>query len=208
MSRPSARVFSREFKEAAVGRILAGEKVRALAIEQGGAETLVPPGRPPGGRGPARGPRRGRAVADGAPGPSPTRGRTHRRARAQGGPASGGAGFFRASLAARQGVTSVERREWRQSVFALIQAMTPPQGPLAIEGMCALAGVRRATYYLPALAAGDIPGGAAAHAHRQSPLPPPAGFRAGHDRLAPWLARGAEPRPGPRSHGARSAVGR
>ena len=42
MSRPGARVFSREFKEAAVGRILAGEKVKALAIEPGGvAEAVV-----------------------------------------------------------------------------------------------------------------------------------------------------------------------
>ena len=56
------RVFSREFKEAAVRRILEGEKVRALAAElqvwpkllyhwwnryeQGGPEALVPPGRP------------------------------------------------------------------------------------------------------------------------------------------------------------------
>jgi transposase len=57
------RVFSREFKEAAVRRILAGEKVKALAAELqvwpkllyhwwdryewGGLEALVPPGRPP-----------------------------------------------------------------------------------------------------------------------------------------------------------------
>jgi transposase-like protein len=57
------RVFSREFKEAAVRRILAGEKVKALAAELhvwpkllyhwwdryewGGPEALVPPGRPP-----------------------------------------------------------------------------------------------------------------------------------------------------------------
>ena len=57
------RVFSREFKEAAVRRIVAGEKVRALATELhvqpkllyhwwdryewGGVEALVPPGRPP-----------------------------------------------------------------------------------------------------------------------------------------------------------------
>lgn len=57
------RVFSREFKEAAVRRILAGEKVRALAAElqlwpkvlydwrnkyeRGGPEALLPPGRPP-----------------------------------------------------------------------------------------------------------------------------------------------------------------
>ncbi len=56
------RVFSREFKAAAVRRILDGEKVRALAAElqvwpkllyhwwnryeRGGPEALVPPGRP------------------------------------------------------------------------------------------------------------------------------------------------------------------
>jgi transposase len=72
-----ARVFSREFKEAAVQRIMAGEKVRAVATElqlwpkllydwwarydRGGAEALVPPGRPAGRSGPAQGPRRGRA---------------------------------------------------------------------------------------------------------------------------------------------------
>src|SRR3989454_7140 len=57
------RIFSREFKEAAVRRILAGEKIRTVAnelrlrpqllytwldyYEQGGADTLVPRGRPP-----------------------------------------------------------------------------------------------------------------------------------------------------------------
>lgn len=57
-----ARVFSREFKEAAVRRILAGEKVQVLAkelelwpkllydwwnrYERGGAEALLRPGRP------------------------------------------------------------------------------------------------------------------------------------------------------------------
>src|SRR4029450_12574464 len=58
-----ARVFSREFKEAAVRRIVAGEKVKAVAAELhvwpkllyhwwdryegGGAEAVGPPGRPP-----------------------------------------------------------------------------------------------------------------------------------------------------------------
>src|SRR2546427_12956627 len=57
------RIFSREFKEAAVRRILAGEKTRTVANElrlrpqllytwldyyqQGGAHTLLPRGRPP-----------------------------------------------------------------------------------------------------------------------------------------------------------------
>jgi transposase-like protein len=57
------RIFSREFKEAAVRRILAGEKIRTIASElrlrpqllytwhdyfaQGGPDALVPRGRPP-----------------------------------------------------------------------------------------------------------------------------------------------------------------
>ena len=56
------RIFSRQFKEAAVRRILAGEKIRPVAAElrvrpqllytwrdyyeQGGADALVPRGRP------------------------------------------------------------------------------------------------------------------------------------------------------------------
>jgi transposase-like protein len=63
MAAKSPRVFSREFKEAAVRRIVAGERVQALALEldvwpkllfawwegfeRGGAEALLPPGRPP-----------------------------------------------------------------------------------------------------------------------------------------------------------------
>lgn len=57
------RIFNREFKEAAVRRVLAGEKIRVVAddlrlrpqllytwrdqYEHGGAEALVPRGRPP-----------------------------------------------------------------------------------------------------------------------------------------------------------------
>jgi transposase len=63
MPAKAPRVFIREFKEAAVRRILAGEKVKALAgelglwpkllyewrenFERGGVEALLPPGRPP-----------------------------------------------------------------------------------------------------------------------------------------------------------------
>jgi transposase len=63
MARRRFRIFSRDFKEAAVRRILAGEKIRAVAdelrlrpqllytwldnYEQGGADALVPRGRPP-----------------------------------------------------------------------------------------------------------------------------------------------------------------
>jgi transposase-like protein len=63
MPRRRFRIFGREFKEAAVRRILAGEKIRTVAselrlrpqllytwldyYEQGGADALVPRGRPP-----------------------------------------------------------------------------------------------------------------------------------------------------------------
>lgn len=63
MSAKAPRVFTREFKETAVRRILAGEKVKTLAgelglwpkllyewrdnFERGGVEALLPPGRPP-----------------------------------------------------------------------------------------------------------------------------------------------------------------
>jgi transposase-like protein len=63
MPRRRFRIFSREFKEAAIRRILAGEKIRTVAdelrlrpqllytwldcYEQGGADALVPRGRPP-----------------------------------------------------------------------------------------------------------------------------------------------------------------
>jgi transposase len=79
------RVFSREFKEVAVQRIVAGEKVRAVATElqiwpkllydwwarydRGGPEALLPPGRPRGDAGPAQGPRRGRTGRAPRPGP-------------------------------------------------------------------------------------------------------------------------------------------
>ncbi len=62
MPRQRFRIFNREFKEAAVRRILAGEKIRAVAddlglrrqllytwldyYEQGGPDALVPRGRP------------------------------------------------------------------------------------------------------------------------------------------------------------------
>src|SRR2546427_219091 len=69
------------------------------------------------------------------------------RPRAQGGAAGGGAGFFQTSLAARHGATAAERRAWRQSVFALIHAMTPPPGGPSLHRMCSLAGVSRASYY-------------------------------------------------------------
>lgn len=62
MAKRRFRIYSRQFKEAAVRRILAGEKIRPVAealglrsqllytwvdyYEQGGAEALVPRGRP------------------------------------------------------------------------------------------------------------------------------------------------------------------
>jgi len=48
-------------------------------------------------------------------------------------------------------LTPAERRAWRDSVFAHIQAVTRSQGELearlSVERMCALAGVSRAAYY-------------------------------------------------------------
>src|SRR6266446_4359465 len=56
---------------------------------------------------------------------------------------------FSASLAASRGSAPAERRAWRASVYAVIQAMTSslPQGENTIGRMCALAGVSRAGYY-------------------------------------------------------------
>jgi len=83
----TARIFTREFKEAAVQRIIAGERVRAVATElgvspkllydwwaryeRGGVEALVPPGRPRGGVRPARGLRTGLRTRGKRPGPVP-----------------------------------------------------------------------------------------------------------------------------------------
>src|SRR5262249_60091804 len=54
---------------------------------------------------------------------------------------------FEGGVAAGEGTPPAERRAWRHSVFALIHARTPPQGPLSIARMCALTGVSRASYY-------------------------------------------------------------
>jgi hypothetical protein len=53
--------------------------------------------------------------------------------------------FFKEALRHVKAPPPPNGRAWRQRVFALIQAMTPPQGVLSIERMCALAGVSRAT---------------------------------------------------------------
>jgi transposase-like protein len=109
------RVFSREFKEAAVRRILAGEKVRALAAELqvwpkllyhwwaryewGGSEALVPPGRP-------------LRSATLAQRPRPTSGAPSRKARskARGAPRPGDEG------AASERVAELERKVGRQAL--------------------------------------------------------------------------------------------
>src|SRR5437870_2085656 len=84
------RIFSRAFKEAAVRRILAGEKIRAVAdelrlrpqllytwrdwYEQGGADALVPRGRQPRELLPALAARRSRTGTDRAAGCAPAPG--------------------------------------------------------------------------------------------------------------------------------------
>src|SRR6266576_4203002 len=64
-------------------------------------------------------------------------------------PAAGGPRFFSASLAASQGNTPAERRAWRDGVYTIIEAMTPPmpQGQITVERMCRLAGISRAGNY-------------------------------------------------------------
>jgi Transposase len=160
MSKSLARVFSREFKHDAVRRMEAGENVSALARELSLRRKLLYQWRDAlraGGaahaRAPAQGGGAGSAVdraAAGSAGGGRRCGRAgggsgaHRRARAQGRAAAAGAGFFQASLAASRGVTPAERRLWRDGVYALIQAMTRPQGTppgatLPVDRMCALA---------------------------------------------------------------------
>ena len=55
--------------------------------------------------------------------------------------------FFKAALRHVKASRRPSGGRGGSSVFALIQAMTPPQGALGIERMCALAGVSRASYY-------------------------------------------------------------
>ena len=161
-SKSSHRVFSRAFKLGIVNRMLAGEKVRALARElrfsskdlyiwrdrfvSGGPEALRGPGRPRKSEGCASTTSSGPGSRPGAAGGEleAARGRG-----AQGRPAAGRTGFFSASLAASRGSTPTERRVWGTGVYALIEAMTSPrpQGELTVERMCVLAGVNRAGYY-------------------------------------------------------------
>ncbi len=126
------RVFSREFKEAAVRRILAGEKVKALAAELqvwpkllyhwwdryewGGLEALVPPGRPP-----------RSAVWTQRPRPTPSR---KARAKAKGEPCPPD------DVAAAERVAELERKIGQQALeldfFARalrhVKASSPPSG--------------------------------------------------------------------------------
>jgi transposase-like protein len=130
-----SRVFSREFKEAAVRRILAGEKVKALAAELqvwpkllyhwwdryewGGVEALVPPGRPP-------------RSAVWAQRPRPlSRPRSHKRsAKAKGDPRTP------EEVAASERVAELERKIGQQAVeldfferaLRHVKASAPPSG--------------------------------------------------------------------------------
>jgi transposase-like protein len=165
-----ARVFSPEVKLAAVQRLVAGEKVKALAEERGVSRQLLykwwnqyERGGPAALRLPGRPRKAAASVIEGAIQARTTRGRPRRgRPRAvedhaaakriaeletQGRRTSAGDRFFQRSLAAREGTTPGERRAWRRGVFALIHAMMPPQGSLSIERMCALTGVSRRSYY-------------------------------------------------------------
>ena len=159
-----ARVFSREFKEGAVLRIMAGERVRAVAAElqiwpkllydwwrlydRGGATALRSTGRP----------RRGEEAVIEPTRPLPLKAARKRRRGPPGGVEAEAAAkriaelerkvgeqgleidFFRRALRHTKARTAPERRAWRLGIFALIHALMPPQGRLPIDRMCALAG--------------------------------------------------------------------
>jgi transposase-like protein len=118
MSAKPPRVFSREFKEAAVRRILAGEKVNALAVElelwpkllyawkesfeRGGVEALLPPGRPP------------NSIAR-APGP-PRSKRSRRRGKPSTSAPEGGAAEAAAVAQAQARIAELERKVGQQAL--------------------------------------------------------------------------------------------
>src|ERR1700728_4307922 len=116
------------------GRLSAG-RARGAAVARSadeGGRRVAGGGAPDGGEGRRSG--RG-ALAD-------------RSASPQGRPAAAGPGFFQTGLAAFRGVTSAERSAWRDGVFAIIEAMTHPQGSaMDVERLCWLARVSRASYY-------------------------------------------------------------
>src|SRR5262249_8395851 len=62
-------------------------------------------------------------------------------------PAGFGTGFFRECLAADQGDSPVERRQWREHIYAEIRSRARTQGGRTIQKMCELAGVSRASFY-------------------------------------------------------------
>ena len=55
--------------------------------------------------------------------------------------------FFSRSLAACQGTAPAERRAWRDSIYAMIQASVQQQGCLGIEQLCFLSGLPRSGCY-------------------------------------------------------------
>jgi len=172
MTDEGVRLFSREYKLAALRRMQAGRTERVGARARDPAQVSLSMARAVSGPGvPRRCAREGgRArrrlwrswlmawVAAGCGGGDGRRGAARRadegaaadrRARAQGRSAAGRARFFSASLAAGQGNAGAERRSWRRGIYAVIQAMTAPlsQGELGVERMCRLAGLSRAGYY-------------------------------------------------------------
>ena len=160
MPNKSPRNFSREFKLEAVRRILAGEQHKGSFTRAEGAAqgSLCMARTVPGGRG-------GGAAAAGSTaqerwrcyGESEGAGARscgRRRWRAGRSPSWSARSasrrwnwIFFGSLAAYRGVTPAEQRSWRDGVFAQIQAMTVRARRPAIERMCALAGVSRASFY-------------------------------------------------------------
>ena len=168
--RKKRRSFTREFKLSALERMAETESIVGLAQELGLERKLLYCWRDKYAAGGSDNLRRaGRPSAATAQPSEASRANRHRircrtrsadrRTGAQDRPAAVGSGFFSRSLAAGQGTTPDERRAWRNSIYAVIQAKMQQQGNLGIERMCALAGVSRARV-LPAMAGiGAAPGG-------------------------------------------------
>jgi transposase-like protein len=142
------RVYSREFRIEVVRRILAGEKVPALAqelgihrkllyewlhrVNEGGESNLRERGRPRKRDGAAQ-------LPDGGSGRMAELERTvaHQQVVIE---------FLREALQANKELAPEEKREWRYGVFQIIEKMMRHAG-LSVEMMCELAQVDRSGYY-------------------------------------------------------------
>ena len=144
----SWKKYSPEFKRNAVDRMVAGESPTALARELGMRRKFLYAWRDAGWG--SQGGAKARSEADreraGEQRNDPAKGQD-RRVGATERTTSGGIGFFRRSLAQRQGSTPEERRGFRRGIYQVIQRQAAEQGATSIERMCELGKVSRAGFY-------------------------------------------------------------